>query len=161
MQYFQFTSKQKRLGRSELSQPLFAHPHKLVLQVRSQCLATITKILHFGTADNLGEQLNDLPISSFIAALLAQKDSNIAAKAMQLAEILMHKLPKVFSKYFLKEGVVHAVEQLAATAPKPTVEEKEKLKGKAAKRASQRLKVSVLSNNTSLEKCVPHMYSSL
>ena len=113
----------------------------LVLQVRSQCLATITKILHFGTQADLGEQLNDLPISSFIAGLLAQKDSAVAAKAMQLAEILMHKLPKVFSKYFLKEGVVHAVEQLAATAPKPAAEEKEKAKGKAAKRASQRLKV--------------------
>lgn len=37
---------------------------------------------------------------------------------------------------------MHAVQQLAATAPKPAVEEKkEKAQGKAAKRASQRLKV--------------------
>ena len=65
------------------------------------------------------------------------------AKALQLAEILMHKLPAIFSKHFLKEGVVHAIEQLAATAPQLAGEEKEKekAKSKAAKRASQRLKV--------------------
>lgn len=130
-----------------------------MLQVRGQCLATITKILHFGTSANLGEQLNDLPISSFIAGLLAQHDCNIAAKALQLAEILMHKLPKVFSKYFLKEGVVHAVKQLAATAPKPAVEEKdkEKAKGKAAKRASQRLKVSPPSFDPNVDKHIYHL----
>lgn len=109
------------------------------LQVRSQCLATITKILHFSEFKALGEALTDLPISSFIAGLLSQKDSAIVAKALQLAEILMHKLPAIFSKHFLKEGVVHAIEQLAATAPHLAVEEK--ARSKAAKRASQRLKV--------------------
>lgn len=111
--------------------------------MRSQCLATITKILHFSKPSHLGNELTDLPISSFIAGLLTLKDSTVVAKGMQLAQILMHKLPKVFHKYFLKEGVVHAVEQLAATAPKPVVEDekKEKARGKAAKRASQRLKV--------------------
>lgn len=35
----------------------------------------------------------------------------------------MEKLPDVFSQYFLKEGVVHAVEQLAAVqAPVPAAE---------------------------------------
>ena len=110
-------------------------------QVRNQCLATITKILHFSEPKALGEQLANLPISSFIAGLLSQKSSSTVAKALQLGEILMHKLPDVFSKYFLKEGVVHAVDQLAATAPQLAVEEK--AKSKAAKRASQRLKVTL------------------
>lgn len=99
-------------------------------------------MLHFTEPKALGEVLGDLPISSFIAGLLTQKDSTIVAKALQLAEILMHKLPGIFSKYFLKEGVVHAVEQLAASSPQLAVEEK--AKSKAAKRASQRLKVSRL-----------------
>ena len=34
-----------------------------------------------------------------------------------MAEILMEKLPDVFRKYFLKEGVVHAIDQLAAVQP--------------------------------------------
>ena len=111
--------------------------------MRTQCLATVTKILHFSEPKALGDALGDLPISSFIAGLLTQKDSSIVAKALQLAEILMRKLPDIFSKYFLKEGVMHAVEQLAATAatlPQTTVEDKAKTK--ASKRASQRLKVS-------------------
>ena len=110
-----------------------------LLQVRNQCLATVTKIIHFSEPKALGEELGDLPISSFIAGLLTQKDMTIVAKALQLAEILMHKLPDIFSKYFLKEGVVHAVEQLAASVPQLAGE---KAKSKAAKRASQRLKVS-------------------
>lgn len=109
------------------------------LQVRAQCLATITKVLHFSESTALGKELTDLPISSFIAGLLSQKDDAIVAKALQLAEILMHKLPAIFSKHFVKEGVVHAIEQLAASAPQLAVEDK--ARSKAAKRASQRLKV--------------------
>ena len=109
--------------------------------MRTQCLATITKILHFSDPQALGKELTDLPISSFIASLLSQRDSATVAKALQLAEILMHKLPAIFSKHFLKEGVVHAIEQLAGSAPPAAGEEKDKARSKAAKRASQRLKV--------------------
>ena len=41
----------------------------------------------------------------------------VAARALQLAEVLMQKLPDVFLTYFAKEGVVHAIDQLAAAAP--------------------------------------------
>lgn len=37
----------------------------------------------------------------------------------QMAEVLMEKLPEVFGQYFLKEGVVHAMDQLAAVQPLP------------------------------------------
>lgn len=113
--------------------------------MRTQCLATVTKVLHFSEPGALGEELTDLPISSFIASLLSQKDSTTVAKALQLAEILMHKLPAIFSKHFLKEGVVHAIEQLAGSVPQAAGEEKEKARSKAAKRASQRLKVRMAS----------------
>ena len=117
------------------------------LQVRTQCLATVTKVLHFSEPEALGKELTDLPISSFIASLLSQKDSATVAKALQLAEILMHKLPAIFSKHFLKEGVVHAIQQLASSGPQAAGEdkEKEKARSKAAKRASQRLKVRMTS----------------
>lgn len=130
--------------------PPTKHEHCPCLQVRTQCLATVTKILHFSDPAVLGEELTDLPISSFIASLLTHKDSATAAKALQLAEILVHKLP-AFSKHFLKEGVVHAIEQLAGTAPQLAGEEK--ARSKAAKRASQRLKVCNWSCHVLLSWC--------
>ncbi|KAL4435190.1 hypothetical protein ABPG77_001872 [Micractinium sp. CCAP 211/92] len=86
-------------------------------QVKRQCLTTISKMLHFNSAATLAALLEDLPVSALLAALISARDSTIVAFGMQMAEILMEKLPDVFSQYFLKEGVVHAVEQLAAVQP--------------------------------------------
>ncbi|KAK9803385.1 hypothetical protein WJX72_003423 [[Myrmecia] bisecta] len=104
-------------------------------QVRNSCLATISKIVHFSTPDILRTQLKDMAISSFIASLLAAKDAAVVAMALRLAEMLMDKLPDVFTKHFLKEGVVHAIDQLAATAPPPAPI----AKPKPVKRSSSRL----------------------
>ena len=64
-------------------------------QVRSRCLATITKVVHYASADMLREQLKDVTISSFIAGLLATKDGTTTVAAVRLAELLMSKLPEV------------------------------------------------------------------
>lgn len=53
----------------------------------------------------------------------------------------MEKLPDVFSKFFLKEGVLNAIDELAATA-EPATSPKEK-----GKRASTRLKVRATQTN--------------
>jgi E3 ubiquitin-protein ligase TRIP12 len=101
-----------------------------------------------------------VPISSFIASLLGAKEADVASCALRLAEILMDKLPDVFSGYFLKEGVAHAIDQLAAAAPTAAaaapaagaaaprdgkgkaVKEKD-AKGKPARRSSSRNKGKV------------------
>jgi E3 ubiquitin-protein ligase TRIP12 len=44
------------------------------------------------------------------------RESGTACYGLHMAEILMLKLPDVFRVYFLKEGVVHAMEQAAAKA---------------------------------------------
>jgi E3 ubiquitin-protein ligase TRIP12 len=49
---------------------------------------------------------------SFLAGVLAWKDPHVLIPALQIAEILMEKLPGTFSKMFVREGVVHAVDQL-------------------------------------------------
>lgn len=49
---------------------------------------------------------------SFLAGVLAWKDPHVLVPALQIAEILMEKLPGTFSKMFVREGVVHAVDQL-------------------------------------------------
>lgn len=88
-------------------------------QVKRRCLTALAKMLHHTPADTLRTLLADLPVSSLIATLLGSKDPAIAAHGMQAAEILMGKLPDVFTQFFLKEGVVHAMEQLATAEPPP------------------------------------------
>jgi E3 ubiquitin-protein ligase TRIP12 len=84
--------------------------------VRARCLGTISKLLAVSSPEQLQTVLADLPISSFVAGLLTSRDLKAQAAAIQMAEILMAKLPEVFSGFFVKEGVAHALEQLAAGA---------------------------------------------
>lgn len=85
--------------------------------------------------------LKDIPISSFVASLLASRDSAVLAAGVRLSELLMLKLPDVFTTMFLKEGVVHALEQLSLDAPSmPSSSDRTK----PTKRSSSRLKASPL-----------------
>jgi E3 ubiquitin-protein ligase TRIP12 len=54
----------------------------------------------------------DIAHCSFLAGILSWKDPQVLIPALQIAEILMEKLPGTFSKMFVREGVVHAVESL-------------------------------------------------
>ncbi|GBG69914.1 hypothetical protein CBR_g4741 [Chara braunii] len=80
--------------------------------VRTKCLSAICKILHFSTRDMLQNLLNESNVSSFLAGVLGSKDYSVINTALQIAEMLMQKLPEIFSKQFLKEGVVHALDVL-------------------------------------------------
>ena len=60
----------------------------------------------------LNNLLSDLPISSHIAAMLANKDTKIIVIGMQIADLLLKHLPDVFSVYFYREGVVYQVDKL-------------------------------------------------
>lgn len=80
--------------------------------VRYKCLAVISKLLHFSKPDILRPLLQDTSISSFLAGVLASKDAAILNSALQIADMLMVKLPDIFLKSLVKEGVVHAVDML-------------------------------------------------
>eukprot|EP01018_Ginkgo_biloba_P024668 Gb_07122 [translate_table: standard] len=80
--------------------------------VRHKCLAVISKLVCFSTADMLLALLQVTNISSFLAGVLAWKDPLVLIPALQIAEVLIKKLPHGFSKMFVKEGVVHAVDTL-------------------------------------------------
>ncbi|XP_073310538.1 E3 ubiquitin-protein ligase UPL3-like isoform X2 [Primulina huaijiensis] len=80
--------------------------------VRHQCLSVIGKLMFFSTAEMIQSLINVTNISSFLAGVLAWKDPHVLVPALQIAEILMEKLPAVFTKMFVREGVVHAVDML-------------------------------------------------
>lgn len=52
-------------------------------------------------------------VASHIAGMMASQDLRIVVGAMQMAEILMLKLPQVFETHFIREGVMHQVKHLA------------------------------------------------
>ncbi|KAE9616464.1 putative aminoacyltransferase, E1 ubiquitin-activating enzyme [Lupinus albus] len=80
--------------------------------VRHKCLSVTGKLMYFSTAEMLQTLLSVTNISSFLAGVLAWKDPHVLVPALQIAEILMDKLPGTFSTMFIREGVVHAVDQL-------------------------------------------------
>jgi hypothetical protein len=104
-------------------------------QVKEGSLSTVTKILQYSPPEMLKGLLKNIAISSFIASLLASRESPILAVAVRLSELLMLKLPDIFTTMFLKEGVFFAMEQLANEAPAHAALEKK------SKRSSSRLKV--------------------
>ncbi|XP_057966486.1 E3 ubiquitin-protein ligase UPL3 [Malania oleifera] len=89
--------------------------------VRHKCLSVIGKLMYFSTADMIESLISVTNISSFLAGVLAWKDPQVLVPSLQIAEILMEKLPGIFSKMFVREGVVHAVDALILAGSPNTV----------------------------------------
>lgn len=51
-------------------------------------------------------------MSSHLATMLKAQDYRLVVGAMQMAEILLQKLPDIFNVYFHREGVIHQLQSL-------------------------------------------------
>uniref|UniRef100_A0A182M584 E3 ubiquitin-protein ligase n=1 Tax=Anopheles culicifacies TaxID=139723 RepID=A0A182M584_9DIPT len=80
--------------------------------VRYKCLRALLRMVYFANADLLRDVLKNQLVSSHIAGMMASNDMRIVVGAMQMADILMHKLPEVFGMHFRREGVMHQFKQL-------------------------------------------------
>ena len=80
--------------------------------VKHRCLQALLRMIYYSPSDLLEIVLKQQSISSHIASMLASSDYKIVISALQMAEILMKKLPQIFSVYFYREGVVHQIEIL-------------------------------------------------
>lgn len=81
--------------------------------VRFKCLRALLRMVYFASADLLREVLTSQMLSSHIAGMMASNDLRIVVGSMQMAEILMQKLPEIFSVHFRRDGVMHQVSLLA------------------------------------------------
>lgn len=81
--------------------------------VRCKCLRALLRMVYYANADLLKEVLKNQVVSSHIAGMMASSDLRIVVGALQMAEILMSKLPEVFGIHFRREGVMHQINQLA------------------------------------------------
>lgn len=80
--------------------------------VKHRCLQALLRMIYYSPSDLLEIVLKQQSISSHIASMLASSDYKIVISALQMGEILMKKLPQIFSVYFYREGVVHQIEIL-------------------------------------------------
>ena len=83
--------------------------------VRCKCLKALLRMVHFASADLLKEVLRNQVVSSHLAGMLASQDLRIVVGALQMAYILMEKLPAEFGVHFRREGVMHQIRHLADT----------------------------------------------
>jgi E3 ubiquitin-protein ligase TRIP12 len=80
--------------------------------VKHRCLQSLLRMIYFCPSDLLENILKQQSVSSQIASMLASSDPKIVVSALQIAEILMRKLPQIFSICFYREGVIHQIEVL-------------------------------------------------
>lgn len=96
--------------------------------VRYKCLRALLRMVYFANPELLKGVLKNHIVSSHIAGMMASNDLRIIVGSIQMAEILMQKLPEVFSIHFQREGVMYQVTQLtdpnnplcSANSPKDT-----------------------------------------
>ncbi|KAL1190209.1 E3 ubiquitin-protein ligase UPL3 [Cardamine amara subsp. amara] len=123
--------------------------------IRHKCLSVIGKLMYFSSSEMIQSLIGDTNISSFLAGVLAWKDPQVLVPALQVAEILMEKLPETFSKVFVREGVVHAVDQLVLVGKPshaPTDKENDCVLGSARSRRYRRRSSNANSDGNQLEE---------
>ncbi|XP_037076185.1 LOW QUALITY PROTEIN: E3 ubiquitin-protein ligase TRIP12-like [Pollicipes pollicipes] len=89
--------------------------------VRHMCLRAILRMVYFASPDMLKDLVGIQEVSSHLTGMLSSGDLKIVVAALQLAEVLIQKLPEQCSIHFRREGVVYQINQLAAdpTTPPP------------------------------------------
>lgn len=81
--------------------------------VRHVCLHALQRMVYYSSSSNLSTILEKLSLSSQISSMLSNQDSVIVVSAVQLADLLMRKLPQIFKDMFVREGVVHRIKNLS------------------------------------------------
>uniref|UniRef100_UPI00358FECBF E3 ubiquitin-protein ligase TRIP12 isoform X2 n=1 Tax=Myxine glutinosa TaxID=7769 RepID=UPI00358FECBF len=85
--------------------------------IRHKCLRAILRVLYHAPASLLAEVLRSQPLSSHLASMLSSSDLRVVVGAVQMAIILMEKLPDIFCLFFQREGVTHQMTRLASVGP--------------------------------------------
>jgi E3 ubiquitin-protein ligase TRIP12 len=86
------------------------------LQIRQVVMTMLLKIVYFSDTQVLERVLITIPLAGFIAGVLAQKEhSSLVVTALQLADLLLTKLPSLYTSHFETEGVIFEIRRLASS----------------------------------------------
>ncbi|KAI9252921.1 hypothetical protein BDA99DRAFT_486688 [Phascolomyces articulosus] len=84
------------------------------LPLRELVTHVLVKLVHFSEADTLRVISMHIPLSVFLADILAQKDhATLVVDALYQTELLFNKLPDIYSDVFEIEGVLHEINIIA------------------------------------------------
>ena len=97
------------------------------LPVRQKCLQGLLRIIYYSPPDLLRCVLKNQAVSRHIAAMLGSPDHCIVVGAIQMANILMEKMPDVFCVHFRREGVLHEIKKLMVAEPATSLPDSPKL----------------------------------
>ncbi|KAM0786305.1 hypothetical protein ACM66B_001783 [Microbotryomycetes sp. NB124-2] len=84
-------------------------------QVRTRAVTGLLKMVNYCDVEELTAILNNVAMASFLASLLSsEQNSTLLINALQLAELLLVRMPDAYQYFFRREGVLHQIEQLAS-----------------------------------------------
>ena len=92
--------------------------------VRHKCLNGILRMLYYSPPELLNKVIAKFPVSSQMAGMLVSNDLRTVVNALQMADILMQKLPDYFHVHFRREGVMHKIHELATASVKKCASDK-------------------------------------
>ena len=105
-------------------------------ELQRNVMTAVVKMLFHASADMLRDCLRSFAISTYLSTMLRETDAHLTVGALQMAEILISKLPEIFSIYFRRQGVLYQICQLATKELGPVKAAPAKTKGKAKKKAA-------------------------
>ncbi|GHJ87332.1 hypothetical protein NliqN6_3734 [Naganishia liquefaciens] len=83
-------------------------------KIRTKVLGAILRAIAFCNEEKLHVALKSVPLSSFLSSILSNRDNEaFVLGVLQIVELLLNKMPAIYSRSFHREGVFYEVEKLA------------------------------------------------
>ncbi|TKY88846.1 hypothetical protein EX895_002087 [Sporisorium graminicola] len=112
------TALVKRFAHLVLPTLVEVYAASVALHVRHKAINGILKIISFVDPESLGEALDNVPLASFLAAVLSSRDhSTLVNGALQIVELLTEKLPSLYTALLRREGVMWEIDDIASQTP--------------------------------------------
>ncbi|CDS01488.1 hypothetical protein [Sporisorium scitamineum] len=112
------TALVKRFAHLVLPTLVEVYAASVALHVRHKAINGILKIISFVDPESLGEALDNVPLASFLAAILSSRDHpTLVNGALQIVELLTEKLPSLYTALLRREGVMWEIDDIASQTP--------------------------------------------
>ncbi|KAF9109166.1 Ubiquitin fusion degradation protein 4 [Mortierella sp. AM989] len=127
----------RRIGRILIPTLIEVYSSTVHLRVRQKAIHALVKLLYFTSDSLLNAVLKTVELASFLAIVLSQQEhQSLVVAALQIADILMTKMPSVYSFYFEREGVTFEISKLACLGAEVLLSKEMKIMETAAQEAT-------------------------